>query len=171
MEQTRLLLLYARDTDENFSIALNVLCLLAMRDIPSDIEDTMYAYMVAKDWMSWIKNPNSPDDVDNFMPDGKAEELRPMLDVLESYASDFEDQLVTDEDDIKEYLKNLNPNLVQLWRGTQRHLNIKEDARMLFRALRYMAEFFASVGDDYFSKILDRQQVPSMSELNKKTGF
>ena len=167
MEQTRLLLLYARDNDENFSTALNVLTLLAMRNIPSTIEDTMYAYMVTKDWIDWIKNPNSPDDVDNFMPDKTAEDYRPMLDVLESYASGFEDMLVTDEDDVEEYLKNLNPNLVQLWRGTQRHLNIKEDARMLFRALRYMAEFFASVGDDHFNRLLDGMQVPSMNELNQ----
>jgi hypothetical protein len=163
--------LYARDNDENFSTALNVLTLLAMRDIPSTIEDTMYAYMVAKDWSHWIKNPNSPDDVDNFMPDRKAEELRPMLDVLEGYAGDFEDQFVRDADDIKEYLKNLNPNLINFWRGSYRHLNIKEDARMLFRALRYMAEFFASVGDNHFSELLDAKNVPPMSELNKKNCF
>lgn len=168
MEQTRLLLLYARDTDENFTTALNMVHLLAMRNIPSTIEDTMYAYMVTKDWINWIKDPNSPDNIDNFMPDKKAEDYHGMLDVLEGYAEDLEDQMVTDEDDIEEYLENLNPNLVDLWRGVHRHLNIKEDARMLFRSLRYMAEWFASVGDNHFSELLDVKNVPTMSELNKR---
>ena len=167
MEQTRILLMHARDDYSNFSTALNVLYLLAMRNIPSTIEDVMYGYMVAKDWIDWIKNPNSPGDADNFMPDKKAEEYQGMLDVLEGYTDDFEDMLVTDEDDVEEYIKNLNPNLVDLWRGYHYHLNIKEDARMLFRSLRYMAEFFTSVGDNHFSKLLDAKNVPPMSELKK----
>ena len=167
MEQTRLLLLYARDNDENFSLALNVVCLLSSRSIPSTIEDTIFAYMVAKDWINWIKNPNDPTDVDSFMPDGKAEVYRQMLDVLEMYADDLEDQLITDEEDLDEYFKNFNPTLVKLWRGAHRHLNIKEDARQLLRALRYTAQMFADKGDDHLNKLLEEKEVPPTSELNK----
>lgn len=171
MEQTRILLLKARDTDENLQLALNILHLLASRNIfSSTIEDTMYAYMVAKDWMSWIKNPNASDDIDNFMPGNKAEDYQPVLETLEGYADDFEDQMVTDEKDIDEYLENLSPQLVDLWNGAHRHLNIKEDTRMFFRALRYMAQFFESVGDNHFSKLLDTKNVPPMSKLNAKAN-
>lgn len=167
MEQTRLLLLHARDDANNFSTALNVLCLLVMREIPSTIEEVMYAYMVAKDWIEWIKNPNSCADADNFMRGKKTEEYQPTLEILEGYAERLEDRMVTEEDDIDEYINGLSPNLVQLWHGIHRHLNIREDARMLFRSLRYMAEFFESIEDDSFSKLLDEKEVPPMSELNK----
>ena len=170
MEQTRILLLEARDTDENLSLAFNILYLVASRNIPSNIEDVMYAYMVAKDWISWIKSPNSPDDVDNFMPGKKAEDYQPALEILEGYADDLEDILVTDETGIDEYLETLNPKLADLWNGVHRHQNIKEDTRMFFRTLRYMAQFFESVGDNHFSKLLDTKNVPPMGELNAKTN-
>jgi len=168
MEQTRLLLISAR---EDYSLALNVLFLLATRSIPSNIEDIMYGYMVAKDWVNWIKNPNSSDDVDNFMPDKKAEDYQSMVDVLEGYADNLEDHLKAYQDYIEDLFRNLNTNLVQLWNGAHRHLNIREDTRLFFRSLRYTAQVFEKrFHATFLTKILDDKQVPPMSELNAKTN-
>ena len=158
MEQTRLLLASAR-TD--YSEALNVLCLIEMRMIPTTIEDVIYAYMVAKDWCLWIKNPESSEDSPLY---GKKADYRSMLDMFESYADKLADQLNDEECGIEVYLGTLNPNLTNLWRGKDPVL--KENTRLLYRSLRYMAQMFEEqFGDSHFNEILEEKNVPPMSEL------
>ena len=159
MEQTRLLLVSAR-TD--YSQALNVLCLIEMRMIPTTIEDLIYAYMVAMDWCEWIKNPESSEDSPLY---GKeADDYKPMLDMFESYADRLSAQLCVEEYRIEAYLETLNPNLTNLWRG--KNPVLKENTRLLYRSLRYMAQMFEELlSDNHFNKILEEKDVPPMSKL------
>ena len=59
MNQTGLLLASVHGDITN---AHNILTLVSLRSIPTTIEDTMYAYMVAKDWCDWITNPDTQDN-------------------------------------------------------------------------------------------------------------
>ena len=163
MEQTRILLISARG-NQDYTNALNIMCLVQLHIIPTTIGDTMYAYMVAKDWCLWIKNPGKP--AENPLQYEVDDGLRCMF---ERYAEGFEDQLLASLVDIEAYIDILNPNFIELFR--HRNLVLSEDTRLLYRTLRYTAQLFEDKGDDHFSKLLDEKQVPPMSELNKCRVF
>ena len=164
MEQTRLLLIAAR-VNQNYTDALDVMCLVQRHLLPTTIEDTMYGYMVAKDWCLWIKTPGEPSE--NPLLYGLDDDLRCMF---ESYAEKFEYELFKVRAAIEEYIALLNPNLIELYRG--RNLVLKEDTRLLYRALRHAAQMFEEKsGDNFLNELLDRKRVPPMSELSKSWIF
>ena len=127
MEQTKLML---ASTRQNYSQALNIICLIQMNAIPTTIEDTMYAYMVAKDWCLWIKTPGEP--AENPLQSEVDDELYHMF---EEYAERFEYQLLISLVDIEACVDILNPNLIELFRG--RNSVWSENTRLLYRSLRY----------------------------------
>ena len=170
MEQTRLLLIKAR---EDYSQALNIMCLVQLHTLPTTIEDMMYGYMVAKDWCLWIKNPGAPKEGPVlFEVEGKDE----MLSMIQVYVERFEYELFKAQAAIEEYVAILDPNLKDCWCGFCESPSLREDTRLLFRALRYTAQLFEEKFDDNrFNKLLDEKQIPSMSELDRclsgKTEF
>ena len=161
MEQTKLMLASAR---QNYSQALNIICLIQMNAIPTTIEDTMYAYMVAKDWCLWIKTPGEP--AENPLQSEVDDELYHMF---EEYAERFEYQLLISLVDIEACVDILNPNLIELFRG--RNSVWSENTRLLYRSLRYTAQLFEDKGNNHLNKLLDEKQVPPMSGLNKCGTF
>lgn len=163
MEQTKLLLISARGTAD-YTNALNVMYVIQMNVIPTTIEDTMYAYMVAKDWCEWIKNPGEP--AENPLLYDVDDSLSSMF---ERYAEKFEEQLLISLVDIEACVDILNPNLITLYRG--KNPVWSENTRLLYRSLRYTAQMFEDKGDDHLSKLLDEKQVPPMDKLSKCRVF
>ena len=160
MEQTRLLLISAR---EDYSQALNILCLVEMHEVPTTVGDIMYAYMVAKDWCKWIKNPGESGE--NPLQHGVDDSL---LRIFEKYAEDLENQLVAYQNAIEEDFSELNPNLVNGWRSLSSMPILKEDTRLFFRTLRYTAQIFEDrFRASFLNQMLDKKQVPPMCELDK----
>jgi len=161
MNQTKLLLESARG---DYSQALNVLMMVSVGMLPATIEDVMYAYMVAKDWCEWVKNPNSSKKNPLF---GKQSDFTPMLSMFQRYADDLGELLAISESEVSDVFETLNPNLIQLWHS--KNNTLKEEAKMFHRSLRVTAKLFEEkYGEDVFSKLLDEKQVPPMSELNKR---
>lgn len=155
MEHTRLLLTYAR---EDYSEAVNLLCLVQMHMIPVTIEDTMYAYMVALDWCEWIKNPKSSADNPLF---NKAISPLSMLDIFENYVNELAKELEAKEYMVATVFGNLNPNLVQLWRS--HNAVLKEDTKMYHRCLWITANLFQEKFENpVYKQILEQKQVPPM---------
>lgn len=156
MNQTQILLANARN---DYSQALNVLCLVQMHMVPVTVEDTMYAYMVAEDWCEWIKNPKS--SVENPLS-GQTEDYMPMLDMFQRYANDLAEDLKQQEDFVETVFEMLNPNLVQLLQN--RDIAVKETTQMYFRSLCFTAKLFKEKFDNSrFHEILKEKQVPPMS--------
>lgn len=164
MEQTRLLLI---KSCEDYSLALNTVLLVRMRAIPTTIDDTMFAYMVVKDWCKWIKEPKEERSAENTLF-GETADYLPMLEMFEKYAEDIEDQLIAYQDAIEAYFRGLNPNLVDFWRGLCESPSLREDTRLLFRSLRYTAQLFEEkFGTTFLNKLLDEKQIPQMNELDR----
>lgn len=156
MNQTKLLLMSAR---EDCSRALNVLLMVSMDMLPAGIEEKMYAYMVALDWIEWIKNPKSSPENPLFE---KSASYLPMLNLFKEYADTLSLELRLKEDEVEEIFKTLNPNLIHLWRSNDAVL--KGEAKMFHRSLRVTAKLFKEkFGTTRFSEILDEKQVPPMS--------
>lgn len=161
MEQTRLLLISAR---EDYAQAINILCLVQMHEVSTTIGDIMYAYMVAKDWCQWIKNPGEPEenplkhDIDDSL-----------LCAFEGYAERLEDQLVAYQNAVEAYFSELNPNLVNGWLGASKMPTLQEDTRLFYRSLRYTAQLFEDkFRVSFFNKTLDEKHVPPMHALGKR---
>lgn len=156
MNQTQILLANARN---DYSQALNVLCLVQMHMVPVTVEDTMYAYMVAEDWCEWIKNPKS--SVENPLS-GQTEDYMPMLDMFQRYANDLAEDLKQQKDVVEAVFEMLNPNLGQLLHN--RDIAVKEATQMYFRSLCLTAKLFKEKFDNNrFQEILKEKQVPPMS--------
>lgn len=156
MNQTQILLANARN---DYSQALNVLCLVQMHMVPVTIEDTMYAYMVAKDWCEWIKKPNF--SVENPLP-AKTEDCMPMLDMFQRYADNLAKDLKQQKDIVEAVFETLNPNLAQLLQN--RDIAVKEATQMYFRSLCFTARLFEEkFSDNRFNEILKEKQIPPMS--------
>lgn len=164
MEQTRLLLISAR---EDYSLALNTVFWVQMREIPTTISDTMYAYMVAKDWCKWMQEPETERSAENPL-EGDTDDYHLLLNMFERNAEGLENQIVAYQDAIEAYLSALNPNLVNCWSGASNMPTLKEDTRLFFRSLRYTAQVFEKrFHATFLTKILDEKQVPPMSELDR----
>jgi len=153
MNQTKLLLESARG---DYSQALNVLMMVAHGMLPATVEDMMYAYMVAKDWCEWVKNPNSSAENPLF---GKESDYTPMLSMFQRYVDDLGRNLILNESAVEEVFETLNPNLIQLWRS--RNPTLKNEAKMFHRSLRFTAKFFEEkLGETHFNEILGEKRVP-----------
>ncbi len=160
MNQTKLLLENAR---EDCSEALDVLMMVSKGMLSATINDTMYAYMIACDWCEWTKNPNSGAGNPLF---GIKSDFKWLLMMFQSYADDLGANLVLNKDLIKEVFVTLNPHLIEFWRSP--NPTLKSETKMFLRSLRFTAKFFEDkFGDNDFNEILDRNQVPPMSELSK----
>ena len=142
---------------ENYSDAMNVLMLVQMHSLPATIEDVMYAYMVARDWCKWIKNPNTPRNP-LF---GQTADFSPVLDIFRRFVASFERELEEQKTEVDCVFEKLNPNLVYLTQ--RREIEISETTKMYCLSLRYTAQFFADTcGDGSLNEILDKKNVPPL---------
>ena len=123
MNQTGIMLASSR---EDYSQAMNVLFMVESRYLPVSIENLMYAYMVAKDWCNWIKNPDAPDTPVL----SKHDDLTPLYDIFQRYATSLEEELADKEEDIILVFSLLNPNLGNLIETRRGETAIKETTQM-----------------------------------------
>ncbi|MBO4516031.1 hypothetical protein J5751_00995 [bacterium] len=127
MSQVKLML---KHSYKEFGDAMNVLTLIQMRTLPMDIEDVMFGYMVAKDWIEWITNPEASDRPST----AGTEAATYMLGIFQNSAKACEELLEERLDEVDLVVNTLNPNLHTLYQG--RGSAEAEDARMFHRSLR-----------------------------------
>ena len=152
MNQTGLLLASVHGDITN---AHNILTLVSLRSIPTTIEDTMYAYMVAKDWCDWITNPDTPD---NPLREQNVD-FSSHLAMFQCIRTTLERELKEQEFKVGEILVSVNSNLVSLLRSPLD--TVKENTAMYFRSLRYTANLIDKQnGNGCFNAILDEHNVP-----------
>ena len=151
---------------KDFGGAMNVLTVMRMGMMRMDIEDTMYGYMLAKDWIEWITNPEAP-----YRPSiAGTEAAETMLGIFQDAAKACEDLLELHWIYVDDMINELNPNLDTMYQGHKS--DAAEDARMFHRSLRIAAKFLdGAIGTNY-SKMLDEKNVPSLeSEKLKNLGY
>lgn len=156
MNQTGLLL---ASTYGDIFVASNVLTLVHMHTIPVSVEDTMYAYMVTKDWCDWITNQNMP----NNPVCGYKGDFLSMLGIFHSLLTGFEQELQAKAHTVMEIFTALNPNLISLLRSPVE--GVKANTEMFFRSLRCTADFFAEkLGDNVYHEKLNDKNVPPLKK-------
>lgn len=156
--QTKIMLVSAHHSSDTCYVN-NILCMVAGKMLPVTISDVMYAYMIAKDWVRWCKDPNSSDD--NPLKGWSAEDAAPHLDLFQRQAYDLATKLTLCKNDVEEIFENLNPCLINNWRS--RDDLAREITKMYHRSLRFTANLFAEMGDGHFNEILKQKQVPLIS--------
>lgn len=145
---------------KEFGDAMNVLTLIQMRTLPMDIEDVMFGYMVAKDWIDWITNPESSDRPST----ASTEAATYMLGIFQNSAKACEELLEERLDEVDLVVNTLNPNLHTLYQG--RGSAEAEDVRMFHRSLRIATKFLDEErGNNNYSKELDNKDVPSLESI------
>ena len=154
MSQVTDLLTKARD---NYQDALDILCSIEMDMIHDlSVKDIMYAYMVACDWMQWIKQPT---DASSFS--GRKRGNHSVLCMFDFYAHGLEKKLALSESKVLDVFNNLAPYIVQ---NDQNNEMLAETNKLFLHSLRLTAKFFEDRLDDtHFNKILDEKQVPPIS--------
>ena len=152
MNQTSLLL---ASVHGDFTNAHNILTLVSMHAIPTTIENTMYAYMVAKDWCDWITNPDTPNN-----PLHKQNvDFSPHLKMFQLIRDCFERELLENTLEVRDAFIAVNPNLVSLLRSPIE--TVKENTTMFFRSLRCTADLFKEkLGTKFYHEILTGKFVP-----------
>lgn len=156
--QTKIMLVSAHHSSDTCYVN-NILCMVAGKMLPVTISDVMYAYMIAKDWVRWCKDPNSSDE--NPLKGWSAEDAAPHLDLFQRQADDLARELMLYVGDVRMVFEKLNPALINNWRS--RDDLVRETTRMYHRSLRFTANLFAEQGDESFNKILKEKQVPLIS--------
>lgn len=134
---------------ESHEQALKVLQLVREKVLPSTtIEDTMYAYMIARYWKEWITSESLYDN----------DEYRG---AFELYMDDFSKQLQEQKDELK---KVFNSTLfIKLI--TSNDEVFMQNTCLYFLALRRTAQMFEDLGDNSFSQILHIKNVPPIEKL------
>lgn len=156
MNQTGLLLASAYG---DIGVAQNVLTMVYMHTIPVSIEDTMYAYMITKDWCDWITNPNMPN---NPVRERKGD-FSPLLGIFHSLLTGFERELQAKAHNVMETFAAINPNLISLLRSPVE--GVKANTDMFFRSLRCSADFFAEkLGGNIYHEMLNDKNVPPLKK-------
>ncbi len=168
--QTKILLISVHHNSDAYQVN-NILTMVLCKELPVAISDVMYAYMIAEDWIKWIKDPNSSDD--SPLRGKSAEDVAPLLKLFQRQAYDLatkltlckndveEMKLTLCKNDVEEIFENLNPCLINNWRS--RDDLTRETTKMFHRSLRLTAKLFAEQGDDSFNEILEEKLVPPMS--------
>ena len=158
MSQVKLML---KHSYKEYGDAMNILTLMQMGTLPMDIEDIMFGYMVAKDWIKWITNP----EASNRPSIASTEAATDMLGIFQDGANACEEFLEDRWYEVKLMVNTLNPNLHTLYLG--RGSAEAEDAWILHRSLRIAAKFLDEErgGDSEYSKKLDEKNVPSLQIL------
>lgn len=156
--QTKILLITVHHNSDACQVN-NILTMVLCKELPVTISDIMYAYMIAEDWVKWIKDPNSSDD--SPLRGKSAKDLAPLLKLFQRQAYDLATKLTLCKNDVEEIFENLNPCLINNWRT--RDCLAVEATEMYHRSLRFTANLFAEIGDDHFNKILEEKQVPLIS--------
>ena len=156
--QTKILLIAVHHNSDAYQVN-NILTMVLCKELPVAISDVMYAYMIAEDWIKWIKDPNSSDD--SPLRGKSAEDVAPLLKLFQRQAYDLATKLTLCKNDVEEIFENLNPCLINNWRS--RDDLARETTRMYHRSLRLTAKLFAEQGDDSFNEILKEKLVPPMS--------
>ena len=142
---------------KDFGGVMNVLTLMRMRMLPMDIEDIMFGYMVAKDWIEWITNSKASDRP----PIAGTEAATDMLGIFQDGAKACEELLEERWYEVDLTVKKLNPNLHTLYQG--RESAGAEDVWMFHRSLRIATKFLdEELGYSDYSKMLDEKSVPSL---------
>ena len=156
--QTKILLISVHHNSDAYQVN-NILTMVLCKELPVAISDVMYAYMIAEDWIKWIKDPNSSDD--SPLRGKSAEDVAPLLKLFQRQAYDLATKLTLCKNDVEEIFENLNPCLINNWRS--RDDLTRETTKMFHRSLRLTAKLFAEQGDDSFNEILEEKLVPPMS--------
>ena len=157
-EQTKIMLVTVHHSSDACEVN-NILFMVTNKMLPVTIEEIMYAYMIAQDWVKWIKDPNSSDD--SPLIGHSAEDVAPLLDLFQRQADDLAGELKLYVSDVRMVFENLNPCLINNWRS--RDDLVRETTRMYHRSLRFTANIFAEMGDESFNEILKQKQVPLIS--------
>lgn len=145
MEQITLFLQFIR---KNADLSLITVTMVQLDMVHTTIETKMSAYMVAKDMINWMKNPQS--SADN--PVYGWSNCQPLLEKFEAAAKELEKQICAGKGALEEYVAKFDSNLI-LQQGNQ--------PKWFHDALQYAANLFEkTVGDRGFNKVL---------ELNEET--
>ncbi len=127
--------------------------LISVRDV-----DVIYAYMVAKDWIKWVRGS---DGRDNPLS-GKQKNYRRHLEVFKSFAQWCEQAFDKEPEKIEAIICELREGTVAGW-----YLNDSTEDELTYEhihALRLVARYFAKKGNSKFEKILLEKGVPLMSD-------
>lgn len=150
--QNKLLLLNAR-TD--FSDAVHILTLIKKASVSTSIEDTVYAYMVARDWCKQIADCNTP---------SCKEDLSSLLKTFKSFAEYFEQEFENREHELVMYFTSFNPIVATLLNSPNER--IQELTTLHLRAMLYVADFFATKrSKTWYADLLKSRSVPSDVKL------
>ena len=154
MNETGILLASAHKDIVN---AHNILMMVQIHAIKTTIEDTMYAYMIAKDWCEWIAKPDSP----NNPLQGSNVSSIPTLGIFQIIAQSLEDELKENKIKVRDTFVEINPNLVSLLRSP--NPMVKEMTTLYFRSLRCTAKLFdKNLDERWWGKVLDSKYIPPM---------
>ena len=156
--QTKILLIAAHHNRDMYSVR-NILTMVANNMLPALISDIMYAYMVASDWVKWIKDPNSSDD--SPLKGKTAEDVAVLLEPFQLTTDNLASELQSRKWEVAPVFRSLNRCLIDNWRS--RDDLTRETTKMFHRSLRLTAKLFAEQGDDSFNEILEEKLVPPMS--------
>ncbi|MBR1648982.1 MAG: hypothetical protein IJ689_05220 [Alphaproteobacteria bacterium] len=143
MTQTGILL---NESRSDYSNALNVLALVSMEMIPVSIEDVMYAYFCAKEWVMWCNNPHA----EGSPILERSADFSPMSGMFEHYAENLSKQLLRNAPEVKTVFDHFNPSLKALPDDSPSAY----EARLYLKSLQATAELFAQAGYDGFCKKL-----------------
>ena len=127
--------------------------------LPTTLEDTMLAYLVAKDWCKRIEDSSSSIHSPLF---NHLTNYASMLPMFEVYAVRFEDELELHEYLVKEMFKNLNSDVLKEWCSPE--TAPRNEAELLCKSLRVTADFFAKkCNEPAFNELLNKKQIPQLS--------
>lgn len=157
-EQTKIMLVTVHHSSDACEVN-NILFMVTNKMLPVTIEDIMYAYMIAEDWIKWCKDPNSSDD--SPLIGRSAKDVAPLLDLFQRQADDLAKELMLNVGDVRMVFEKLNPALINNWRS--RDDLVRETTKMYHRSLRFTANLFAETGEESFNDILKEKQVPLIS--------
>lgn len=156
--QTKILLISVHH-DPDMNNVSNILTMVANNMLPALISDIMYAYMVASDWVKWIKDPNSSDD--SPLKGKTAKDVEGLLEQFQRITDDLASELQSRKWEVAPVFRSLNRCLIDNWRS--RDDLTRETTKMFHRSLRLTAKLFAEYDDNSFNKILEEKLVPPMS--------
>lgn len=156
--QTKIFLISAHHNPDVHDVS-NILTMVANNMLPAHISDIMNAYMVASDWVKWIKDPDSSDD--SPLKGKTAKDVAGLLELFQRITDDLASELQSRKWEVVPVFRSLNPCLIDNWRS-QDDLT-REMTKMFHRSLRLTAKLFAEYGDNSFNEMLEEKQVPTMS--------
>lgn len=146
MQSNTIFLLHAR-TD--YSAAVDILAKISAKTYHPSIEDTMLAYMIAKDWRNKFSDCNEQNNGNNS---------KELFDIFDALTTQLEQELFENEYKVLPYFMEVNKNVVSLL--SNKNATIKELTSLYIQSLICTANFFATVHNKpYYAKQLEEKSI------------